>query len=64
MTKHKTGQNCPTTGQWKFDSYVDAPAGTASPTKDERVIPLERDETFPPIKSTEQGAWWTLLRAS
>ena len=35
---------------------------TCSPTSEERVIPLERGEIFPPIKSCGNGAYWKLLR--
>ena len=59
--KFKTGDKCPTTGSYIFDSYTDGTT-TPSPTQNERVIPLRRDETFPPIRSSNKGAWWKLQR--
>jgi len=60
--RFKTSEKCQTSGSYVFDGYVNAPAGTKQPTQEERVIPLTRGETFPPIRSTKQSAWWKLQR--
>lgn len=59
--RFKTGQTCTTSGSYVFDGYID---GTTwpSPTPEERVIPLNRGDTFPPIRSTSKGAYWKLQR--
>ncbi|RKG61268.1 YjzC family protein [Corallococcus sp. CA054B] len=55
---YKTGDTYETSGDYAFDGYTD---GTESPpvTQEERIIPLDKDETFPPIKSSKKGAYWT-----
>jgi hypothetical protein len=53
---YKTGEIASCTGRYQFAGYTD---GTTrpSPTAEERIIPLSRGETFPPIRSTGKGAW-------
>jgi hypothetical protein len=58
MSRYKTGEKAPDKGNYIFDGYVSAPAGTKAPTENEKNIPLDKNETFPPIKSTSQGAYW------
>lgn len=58
----KTGQKCERSGHYLFVRYVSAPPGTKAPTANERDIPMSYDETFPPIKSTGQAAWWKWVR--
>ncbi|AKQ63678.1 hypothetical protein A176_000590 [Myxococcus hansupus] len=55
--RYKTGDICESTGRYTFDGYTD---GTTSPpvTAEERIIPLSKGETFPPIKSSKKGAYW------
>jgi hypothetical protein len=53
----KTGEKCPESGNYKFVGYTDKTKKTA-PTPEERVIPMEKGETFPPVKSTKEGAYW------
>lgn len=57
--RKKTGETCLITGSYSFDGYTD---GTQSPppTSEEKVIPMEAWETFPPVKSCNKGAWWRL----
>lgn len=63
--RFKTGQTCDTSGNYVFDAYVDGtPPSTPLPTANERVIPLSKTETFPPIKSTNKGCWWKLRRVT
>lgn len=59
--RFSTGQSCPTSGSYVFDGYTSGPA-TPAPTQEERVIPLQRGETFPPIRSSNRGAYWKLQR--
>jgi hypothetical protein len=59
--RFKTGQTNPASGSFAFDGYIDGTT-TPAPTAAERVIPLSKDETFPPIKSANKGAWWKLQR--
>ena len=60
-TRKKTGETCEIAGKYQFDGYVD---GTTypSPTAEERVIPMDRGDTFPPVKSSAKAAWWVLIR--
>ena len=55
--RYKTGETCPTTGKYQFDGYTDGKT-TPSPTMEEKVIPLERGETFPPIRSSGKACYW------
>lgn len=61
--RFKTGQTCDTTGSYAFDGYVDGMT-TPAPTQEERVIPLDKGHTFPPVKSSNKGCWWKLQRIS
>ena len=61
--RFKTGQNCETSGSYAFDGYVDG-TNTPAPTSAERVIPLAKSETFPPIRSCNKAAFWKLQRIS
>lgn len=57
----KTGEIAPRTGHYGFVEYLD---GTTSPppTWNEREIPLDRGDVFPPINSADKAAWWEFLR--
>jgi hypothetical protein len=59
-TRFKTGETCQTTGRYQFDGYVDG-STFPPPTAEERVIPLTRGETFPPIRSSGKACWWKLM---
>lgn len=58
--RKKTGEICQIKGKYEFDSYTD---GTSSPppTAEEKVIPMDVGDTFPPVKSSEKAAWWKLI---
>lgn len=56
-----TGQTCDTSGSYVFDGYLDG-TSTPAPTAEERVIPLSKGETFPPVRSAKKSAWWKLQR--
>jgi hypothetical protein len=57
----KTGAKCEAKGRYAFVRYVDNPQAPA-PTIDEREIPLDKGDTFPPIRSQNRAAWWRLIR--
>ena len=42
-------------------SNQDRLAESTERTADERVIPLQKGETFPPIRSCNKGAWWRYI---
>ena len=54
---YKTGDTAPYSGRYEFVRYTDGTT-TPRPTDNEKIIPLQRGETFPPIKSCNKGAWW------
>ncbi len=60
-SRYKTGQKSPETGQFVFDGYLDG-TNTPAPTQEERVIPIDAGDTFPPISSTDKGCWWKRMR--
>ncbi len=45
----------------RFDGYMDGTSSTPQ-TPEEREIPLSRDETFPPIRSSGKACWWKLIQ--
>lgn len=55
-TRYKTGEECPAKGNYRFDGYTDG-TSTPSPTWDENEIPLEKDEIFPPVRSSNKGCY-------
>ncbi|MBK8265144.1 MAG: YjzC family protein [Nannocystis sp.] len=60
--RFKTGQTSPGTGSFVFDGYLETTNWRPAPTTEERVIPLSRGETFPPIRSQSAAAWWKCQR--
>jgi len=57
MVRKKTGETSPITGNYKFDGYVNS-GYFPPPTAEEQIIPIEKDETLPPVRSAKQAAWW------
>ena len=57
----KTGEIAPHTAKYGFVEYVD---GTTwpPPSTEEREIPLDRGDVFPPVNSADKAAWWKYLR--
>lgn len=55
MALYNTGDTAPETQDYYWVKYMD---GTTEPepTEDEKTIPLEAGETFPPVKSEEKWA--------
>lgn len=58
--RFKTGEKCTKAGKYEFDGYTDG-TNLPSPTANERIIPMDYGDTFPPVKSTDKGAWWRFL---
>lgn len=56
---YKTGEKAPLSGDYKFIKHID---GTTRCTNEEYIIPLSKDEVFPPHKSCNKGCYWDLLR--
>ncbi len=59
--RFKTGETCTTSGYYTFDGYTDGTHHPA-PTSEERSILLDRNDKFPPIRSTNKGAYWLFAR--
>jgi len=57
----KTGEICQRPGIYDFVRHVDGSAG-CHPTSEEKMIPLSKGDTFPPIKSCKKGAIWTFVK--
>ncbi len=60
--RYKTGDTAPYKGTYEFDGFVD-PKVNCKPTSEERRIPLDKGETFPPIRSCNAAAWWRFVRS-
>ena len=52
-----TGEICQQTGYYRFVRYQ-YKTTKSLPTNEEREIPLEKGEKFPPIRSTSEAAYW------
>jgi hypothetical protein len=57
---YRTGEIAPHNGRYEFVQYGDGTTSPA-PTVQERVIPLNRGDRFPPIKSSGKDAYWKAL---
>jgi len=59
----RTGEKADVTGIY---AHIGNPKGTTtcSPTPKEKIIPLERGETAPPIKSCAEPALWRLVKST
>ncbi len=57
--RYKTGEESPANANYDWDGYTD---GTRypSPTADEKRIPLDRGDVFPPVRSCNKGAYWKM----
>lgn len=56
-TRFKTGETSPYKATFRFDGYLDG-SWTPAPTPEEKEIPIDKGDTFPPIRSTEKACWW------
>jgi len=59
-SRYRTGETSPTNGKFQWDEYTDG-SRTPAPTAEEKVIPLDKGETFPPIRSCNKGCYWVLI---
>ena len=58
--RKKTGEKCTQAGQYRFDGYTDGTL-TPAPTAEESIIPMDVGDVFPPINSTDKGAYWVYI---
>lgn len=56
-TRYKTGEKCSIKGNYVWVEYVDPPKYSPLPTADEKEIPLEVGDTFPPVKSCNRACY-------
>ena len=57
--RFKTGEISPANANYDWDGYLDG-TWSPSPTANERRIPLDRGDRFPPINSCDKGAFWKM----
>ncbi|MCD5323286.1 YjzC family protein [Pontibacillus sp. ALD_SL1] len=55
--RYKTGEKVPENGTYEFDGLADT-NGNGTPTEDEKHVSLESGETFPPLRSSKEAAYW------
>ncbi len=55
----KTTEKCTKAGTYDWDGYTDG-TRTPSPTAQEKSIPMDVGDTFPPVRSCNKGAYWLL----
>ncbi len=53
----KTGEKAPKSGNYEYAGHPEKKT-SCSPTNEEKIIPLEKGEIAPPIKSCEEPALW------
>lgn len=58
MDLYKTGQKVENAGDYRFVRYVENDPIIPPPTPEERIIPLDVGDRFPPVRSTGKAAWW------
>lgn len=56
-TRFKTGETSPSEATFRFDGYTDN-TWTPAPTEEEKEIPMDEGDVFPPIRSTKKACWW------
>jgi hypothetical protein len=61
VTKYKTGEEAPYTGDYIFSGLVN-PNAKCTPTAEEKIIPLSKSEKFPPLKSCGEACYRELYR--
>jgi len=59
----KTGEKAEVSGLY---AHIGSPDGKSacSPTKEEQIIPLDKGDTAPPVKSCQEPALWKLVKAT
>lgn len=55
--RFKTGEKAPENGTYKFAGLVDG-GKEKSVTEDEKQVELNSGDSFPPISSQNQAAYW------
>ncbi|MBI1828721.1 MAG: YjzC family protein [Thaumarchaeota archaeon] len=61
--KYRTGELCPRSGHYAFVGHIEGRGRpNCHPTSDERDIPMHQGDHFPPVKSCQEGAYWTYVR--
>ncbi|RBW68836.1 YjzC family protein [Bacillus taeanensis] len=55
--RFKTGEQAPETGTYEFVGLAESHSN-ANPTSDEKEIRLESGDTFPPLRSSKESAYW------
>jgi len=58
--RFRTGEKCVQSGRYEFDGYLDC-SSYPPPTAEERIIPMDVGDTFPPVNSADKGAWWKYI---
>ncbi|MCA0989682.1 MULTISPECIES: YjzC family protein [Guptibacillus] len=54
--RYKTGEKAPENGKYEFDGLTNG--NNSNPTEDEKHISLQSGETFPPLRSSKESAYW------
>jgi hypothetical protein len=54
---YKTGDKAPEKANYVFVRFVNTNVN-CTPTNNERNIPLDKGDTFPPIRSCNAAAWY------
>ncbi|SFJ67968.1 YjzC-like protein [Halobacillus dabanensis] len=55
--RYKTGEKAPEAGTYEFDGLVDG-RKKDNVTEDEKQIELSNGDTFPPLRSSKEAAYW------
>ena len=59
----KTGETAEVSGLYAHAGNPDGKT-SCTPTKEEQIIPLEKGETAPPVKSCAEPAMWKLVKTT
>ncbi|UOQ45935.1 YjzC family protein [Halobacillus salinarum] len=59
--RYKTGENAPEKGTYEFDGLVNE-GNENEVIEDEKYVELESGETFPPIRSNKEAAYWKKVK--
>ncbi|CDQ20922.1 YjzC family protein [Halobacillus karajensis] len=55
--RYKTGEKAPDSGTYEFDGLVDG-RKKDEVTDDEKHVELSNGDTFPPLRSSKEAAYW------
>ncbi|PYZ91953.1 general stress protein [Salipaludibacillus keqinensis] len=55
--RYKTGEKAPENGTYKFDGLTDG-RKKSNATDEEAQIELKNGQTFPPLRSSQEAAYW------